>query len=338
MDSYPYVLNTRVLHGAVNALLACDVKPAAVLKRIGLPPPVVLTPDAWIPNRLALALLAEAIRATGNPFYGLHAGEQYRFDRIGALGKRILQAQTLREALEAFIRNLGFCHADLAARLDEEGRRARLVVELLGHGPDDARPYDEHVAVCLQKILALTVEEMPFTVYLRHSRPRRTSELERVLGPSLRFKAQDTALVFDRELLDLPLKDTPDEALSRWPVDKWPSADPVARAVMNTISNSIEDESPSVQGIASALGLQVRTLQRHLYQWGTTFESLLDEFRRERGLTLLQSGTCTMAEIAFRLGYSDTAHFTRAFRRWTGLPPRDYVARIRASGRPGTGH
>jgi len=33
-------------------------------------------------------------------------------------------------------------------------------------------------------------------------------------------------------------------------------------------------------------------------------------------------------EIAFMLGYSDQAHFTRAFRRWTGMAPRDYAKRV----------
>jgi AraC-like DNA-binding protein len=31
-------------------------------------------------------------------------------------------------------------------------------------------------------------------------------------------------------------------------------------------------------------------------------------------------------EIAARLGYSDTSSFTTAFKRWKGVPPRDYRA------------
>jgi len=33
----------------------------------------------------------------------------------------------------------------------------------------------------------------------------------------------------------------------------------------------------------------------------------------------------TIMEIAFLLGYSDHSHFTRAFKWWTGLPPRQYA-------------
>ncbi|MGK7754318.1 MULTISPECIES: helix-turn-helix domain-containing protein [unclassified Roseovarius] len=34
-----------------------------------------------------------------------------------------------------------------------------------------------------------------------------------------------------------------------------------------------------------------------------------------------------VTDIAQRLGYSDAAHFSRAFRRWTGTTPSDVRAR-----------
>jgi AraC-like DNA-binding protein len=37
--------------------------------------------------------------------------------------------------------------------------------------------------------------------------------------------------------------------------------------------------------------------------------------------------TLTLTEIAAELGYADQAHFTRAFRRWTGESPSGYRRR-----------
>jgi AraC-like DNA-binding protein len=151
--------------------------------------------------------------------------------------------------------------------------------------------------------------------------------MERFIWPSLRFNAPEYALVFDREFLDLPLKNRLIESPSAQPVGQWPNPDPVARATMGMIAEHIQYEAPTIQTTAAALGLQIRTFQRRLEQWGTTFESLLDDFRRERACALLQSGTCTIIEVAFRLGYSDSAHFTRAFHRWMGMAPREYLLR-----------
>jgi AraC-like DNA-binding protein len=45
---------------------------------------------------------------------------------------------------------------------------------------------------------------------------------------------------------------------------------------------------------------------------------------------MLQSSALTVTEIASRLGYADTATFTRAFRRWSGTSSRRWHARNRA--------
>ncbi|QBR72049.1 hypothetical protein CU048_13110 [Beijerinckiaceae bacterium] len=42
-----------------------------------------------------------------------------------------------------------------------------------------------------------------------------------------------------------------------------------------------------------------------------------------RAKDLLRSGASAI-ETAYELGYSDPAHFTRAFRRWSGRTPREW--------------
>jgi AraC-like DNA-binding protein len=83
---------------------------------------------------------------------------------------------------------------------------------------------------------------------------------------------------------------------------------------------------------AEALGLSVRTLQRRLAQEGLGFEQLLQADRLGKATVLLETTRATVLEIALELGYSDHAHFTRAFHRWRGIAPLAYrrssVARV----------
>ena len=72
---------------------------------------------------------------------------------------------------------------------------------------------------------------------------------------------------------------------------------------------------------ASALGLSTRTLQRRLAIAGRSFEAMLDEVRRARAEELLANGGWDLAEIAYKLGYSERSAFTRAAIRWFGVPP-----------------
>lgn len=73
--------------------------------------------------------------------------------------------------------------------------------------------------------------------------------------------------------------------------------------------------------IANALGLSTRTLQRRLAIAGRSFEAVLDEVRRARAEALLADGGRDLAEIAYKLGYSERSAFTRAAIRWFGVPP-----------------
>jgi AraC-like DNA-binding protein len=327
MGLYPYLVNSRALHSVVDALLGSDVRPGTLLRRLQIPASAVLIPETWISNRIVLEIAAEAGRTTGDQFFGLHVGELIRFERNGVWGESIVRAPTLRAAFDACIKNLRYCHSDIALHFHEEGRRASVTLNILGNGPSSARPYHECAVTFLRRIMALTGEQLPATISLPHSRPRNTSELERVLGLNLDFRAACSGLTFDRELLDLPLTKASTESPSSR-VSKWPGADPVARAAIKVIAETIQYEPATIRGTAAALGLHIRTFQRHLDRWGTTFEALLDDFRRERACTLLRSGTCTVTDIAFRLGYSDAAHFTRAFHRWKGMAPRHFAAQI----------
>jgi AraC-like DNA-binding protein len=92
------------------------------------------------------------------------------------------------------------------------------------------------------------------------------------------------------------------------------------------------DGYPDIRRTAGILGMPVRTLQRRLAAAGLTHEALVGRSRFAAAVALLEQTDTTILDIAFDLGYSDHAHFTRAFRRWAGCSPRDF-RRGRASGR-----
>lgn len=85
----------------------------------------------------------------------------------------------------------------------------------------------------------------------------------------------------------------------------------------------------SVQRAARQLGLSVRTLQRRLRDEGVTHRAVVDTVREAMALRLLTESEYRVSEIAERLGFSDTATFHRAFRRWTGGTPAAYRRLVR---------
>jgi AraC-like DNA-binding protein len=89
---------------------------------------------------------------------------------------------------------------------------------------------------------------------------------------------------------------------------------------------------PSLDRIAHDLGVSARTLRRQLSAHGVSFQGLLEEERRAHALAALVETDATIDVVAARLGYSESANFRRAFRRWTGMSPGAFRAASRAGG------
>jgi AraC-like DNA-binding protein len=81
--------------------------------------------------------------------------------------------------------------------------------------------------------------------------------------------------------------------------------------------------------VVETLHLTTRTLQRRLDEEGTSFSALLAEVRRERALELMRRSGMDNAAIAWTLGFEDASAFSRAFKSWTGLSPRQHRDRLR---------
>jgi len=150
------------------------------------------------------------------------------------------------------------------------------------------------------------------------------NRLEGLFGPSIEFDSGFHGIVIEREVLQLSLRSTTARAEQTDPLE-------TAAALADIVKTALPYDAVTLDTIAPRLGLSRRTLQRRLHDWGFSFEEMVDDIRRTSALRLVQSGGLSGMEIAFSLGYSDPAHFIRAFRRWTGMPPGDYQ-RLGANG------
>ena len=68
-----------------------------------------------------------------------------------------------------------------------------------------------------------------------------------------------------------------------------------------------------------------RTLRRRLKDAGTSYQEILDDVRAELARRYLAREKRAVDEVSFLLGFSDPSAFTKAFRRWTGRSPADFL-------------
>ena len=76
-----------------------------------------------------------------------------------------------------------------------------------------------------------------------------------------------------------------------------------------------------IDTIAAELGVSRQTLYRRLRAEETTFEELLDRLRHRLALLYLRDEHLSVKAASYRLGFSEPAAFSRAFKRWTGASP-----------------
>ena len=87
---------------------------------------------------------------------------------------------------------------------------------------------------------------------------------------------------------------------------------------------------PSLENAASELGMSGRTMRRKLKDDGTSYQQELDFVRQKFAREYFARGGDSITELAHLLGFADSSAFAKAFRRWTNMSPKEYMASIMA--------
>jgi len=148
-----------------------------------------------------------------------------------------------------------------------------------------------------------------------------------IFGTDVKFGAADCRLVFDRQAVLAVSRPAASSALAyldasaERALGELPPLDDIVGTVAAEVGGCLVGRPPTVAEIAHALGLSTRTLQRRLTDVGRDFGTVLDDVRRTRAAALMADESPNLAEIAYKLGYSEHSAFTRAAIRWFGVPP-----------------
>jgi AraC-like DNA-binding protein len=311
-----------------------------LLSSAGLREESLTQPDARLSIRAFEALVDRARALTGEPAIGVHLGLQMRVSAHGYLGFAAMTAANVREALELAVRFAPTRTTALSLRLQVEGDVAALVVE---ENADFGTARDVVLFAFLIGIwqigTAITGHDGGGRVEFAFPEPAYWARVAHAAPPawrgveSVRFGQPVNQLLFDAAELDMPMK-MADRASLRLAQEQCERAldalgaggQIVARA--RGLIAKKEGGARSVEEVAALMHLSPRTLKRRLAEQGVTFSSLAESELRERAMLLLRSADLSLEQVAERVGYSDVANFTRAFRRWTGHTP----ARYRRSG------
>jgi AraC-like DNA-binding protein len=215
-------------------------------------------------------------------------------------------------------------------RLDETEKELTLTL-LFSHKRRDIPERSDAILAVVMKACRMTyVEDLtPESVTFTHPKPACSAKFFEYFRCPVVFEAPTNSLTLSIDAVD---KNLPGSHPQLAELADQVIIDYLAKLDQNHIPQKVKaviiDQLPSGnvtnKNVARALYMSSRKLQRQLQGAGTTFNTLLTEIRQDLAQKYLEDQDTSITEIAFLLGFSESSAFSRAFKRWRGVPPSEY--------------
>jgi AraC-like DNA-binding protein len=303
---------------------------AACLSGTGLTPTELQDPATEIYASQELTMIRNLIGRLGDqPGLGMETGMQYNLADTGIFGYALMASPTFGDAIDVACRYAALTDSYLSLVAPEVTAAEAVIVLDDSRIPRDVRRFviERDFAIML-RLLPLLLGANATAVTLRMELPDLPLPVDTVSLDNLTVivaAGPRSALLMPADLIQrrMPAADAQTAAICIRQCEELLNRRRTLRGLSATVrTRLIQDSSaiPSMATIAREMCVSERTLHRRLAGEGTSFRALLDEVRAALAGELLKAGL-TVEETAQRLGYSETAAFTRAHIRWNGQPP-----------------
>ncbi|MGW8369868.1 MAG: AraC family transcriptional regulator [Gammaproteobacteria bacterium] len=305
-----------------------------VFARAGLSLAELEKPGARYPFSAMQRLWHEARTATGDPCIGLAAAKRLKPQALHALGLSWIASGSLYEAFQRMMRYSRIASSGLKVIVSEQDGRVKVSPEL-----DDPtlQPEPEAVDATLGFCVTLCrfiadAHFAPLEVVFQRPDNGHADQYVDFFRSPVFFSRPINALYFDAAAVHEPvpagneeLAREADQITDRYLATLEPGnvQDKVKEILLTLLPSGETDQ----RAVAQSLNRSVSALQRQLRAEGSSYRQVLDETRQTMAIRFVEEQRYSLGQIAYLLGFSDQANFSRAFKRWTGTPPSDYARR-----------
>ena len=287
--------------------------------------------DALITRDQEMRLIENLILALPDtPALGFKLGLQYNVATFGIWGFALRTSRTLRDAAATALRYLPLSTAYCRMYAFDENDRFGIGL--------DPEPIPRHLRqFLLERDLATGINllrELSLSglticaAEFQGDPPPYPQIIEDVLGVTPSYNQPRNAMMVAAEAADKPLP-TFNAKLVRMLDDQCRQQ--LEQRQTQGLAGQVRQQIlgplglvATVDEVAKAMAMSPRSLRRKLEQEGTSFRAIIEEERCQTATQMLRGSDMKLDELAIHLGYTDTASFTRAFRRWMGCSPGEY--------------
>jgi len=304
-----------------------------LLESAGVPAEWLNKPEQLITEEQFTRLIKSVWRVTRDEFMGLST-RRCKNGTFALMTDYCLGSASLGAVLRKSARFFDIACDNIEIGL-EESENNKLVFFRLNL--KDARQDTDHL---LQEFLLLmwqrfscwlVDQQIPFaTTQFSYSPPPHATEYRAMYPSELRFDSPVCGFYLHEKYLQLPLtrseaelaaflREAPANILHRPDHD-----DSLRNRVRALLARQSLRDMPSLDELAQLLHMTPRSIGRKLQEEGTSLRKIKTSLRREYAIKLMSTENLSVADVSERVGFSETASFCRAFKRWTGTPPSQW--------------
>ncbi|EYS90418.1 AraC family transcriptional regulator [Cupriavidus sp. SK-4] len=291
--------------------------------------------DSGLTTKQIDCLPAEALRLTGHSDFGFEWGCRLKLNSHDILGYAMLSCSTLDQLIRLCSRYYRLVTPMFRMSYQRTGNRMEIIFRpAMPMARDALNLLQEAIAVSthLQCKPLLQNPSCVYDIYMSMEAPPHAARYRELAPARVHFCTSalpEIRMVADTWSLDaaLPMADAHAVRI----------AEERCRALLQRYSeqgswtewvammlNEAEDSQPTLEELADLLSISARTLDRYLKKEESSFRNLATGVRNRRARELLLDGKLPISQIAYRLGFTDVANFSRAFRRANGVSPSDF--------------
>lgn len=336
-DKGSATIRSLFLTALVNALSDLGSQIDPVLREYGFYRTQTATPYERVALNRYVSLLEHAAERFDRPFLGLEMGAQFGLEELGPFHALFTASDSLRACLESFVMFQNRWQSETMLDMQVEGHLTTLSYRILNPTVWPRRQDAEFTMAGIVLLIKQLATPMwhPVEVHFEHSIAGMEDHLSQFFKAPVAGNQVANQLVMCNEDLDRRfsrsnglqgsrLKDVLETHLLDLLGPESTAAKGVVATAEEVIARRMGRAPVDCDSIAAELNLSPRSFRRRLLEEGTSFRNLLQEARQARAMTLLKSPDLPLSVVAERLGYSDTATFSRAFKEWTAVSPRRF--------------
>lgn len=351
MASWVPLVRSASLNGYSDIARGLGLNVEAMFRQVGLPSRALADPDTLLRADAVRALLERSAEASGVEDLGLRIAATRQFSNLGPVSLVLQDEPTVRQALETLCRYVELLNPSLKTWL--ETRDDMLLVReefVAAHGGGLRQAMDLAIGVLHRILVALLgAAWQPQMVCFQHGPPADETAHRLFFGTRVVFHAGFNGIVCRSAELDARrqganpqlahlAREYLEQDLSR---GRESSTGVMVRQLMVVL---LPGGRCTSQRVAQHLGVDRRTLHRHLERENTTFSGLLQETRVTLAQRLVGRTAQPLAGVALLMGFASPSAFAYWFNRSFGCGARvwrqrqmDVDARLHRGGVEGAG-